>query len=1036
MLGKIVGFSLRNRLLVLSAAAILMVIGVNVTLMMPVDVLPDLTRPRVTLFLESEGLAAQEVEQYVVNPVESAVNGAPGVIATRSNSTAGYGIIYVEFDYGTDIYRARQVVSEKLQIVEGLPEGITPKLGPVISVTGQIMTIGLQSDEISIDSLRLLADYTIRRRLKAVPGVSEVLPIGGGVLQIHVNLSMLKMQGLGVTAEEIEEALANSSSNTTGGFLQRSGKSILIRNIGRLQSKEELDNMVVAYKNKTPILLSQVTESIKFDSKQKIGDASMNGEPAVLMVIEKQPGSGTLEVTADVLNALEELKPSLPKGTIINSEIFRQSDFIDNSIENVKEALYLGAVFVVIVLFFFLMNWKATFITLLSIPISLLVSAIVFHLLGISVNTMTLGGLAIAIGELVDDSIVDVENIYNRLRKYPKRNRLKVTYNASLEVRNTIIYSTVIVVLIFSPLFALTGMEGKIFTPLGIAYIVSILISTLVSMTVTPVLGSLLLKPSPNKVHKDTWLVSRLKRFDARILRYTLHHTKAILLAALILLASGLAILPYTGSSFLPGFNEGSLTVGLSLPQGSSIEESNKIGMMVEKELLTIPEVRFTGRRIGRAELDEHIDPPHVADIEVALEESDRTKTEIEDDIREKLAKFKGVSINVGQPLSHKLEHLSSGVSAMVALKVYGHDLLKLRKYAFQIKSLLEQTEGVVDINVQQQKMTDQLIIDARKLDLIRYGITKGSVAVQARRILQGANATQLRVEEKRIDVVIRLDKVKHESLQEIKQILINTPKAGMVPLEELADVYFEKGPSAIAHQNTNRNLIVSCNVSGRDIGSTVDEIKEKIANEVDFDNGYFVAYEGKFASKDTASSDMLMLGVLAFVVTCLLLYSKYNSWLLVLQILMSIPFALIGGIVAIMMTDGIMSLSSMVGFIALAGIASRNGLLLIGRYITMLEEEGETFSDDLIVRGSQERLVPVLMTAFTASLALIPLLFDPLAPGKELLYPLAVVMVGGLVTSTILEILITPVVFKMIGKKAVDQYLQAKKETIDFEKP
>ena len=1034
MLNKLVGFSLQNRLMVLTMAGILVGAGINITANMPVDVLPDLTRPRVTIFLESEGMAAEEVEQYAIYPVESAVNGAPNVITTRSNSTAGYGIVFVEFDYGTKVYEARQIVSEKLQTVETLPSGITPKLGPVVSVTGQIMTIGLQSDKISIDSLRLLADYTISRRLKAVPGVSEVLPTGGGVMQIHVNLSMEKMKGLDISASQIESALASSNKNTTGGYIHRSGKTVLIRNLGRIRNKDELEDLVVAYRNNRPVLLSQVTESIQFDTKQKIGDASMNGKPAILMVIEKQPGSGTLEVTKDVEDALEELQASLPEGTVINSEIFRQADFIENAVGNVQEALELGAIFVVIVLFFFLMNLRATFITLLSIPISLLVSAIVFKLIGISVNTMTLGGLAIAIGELVDDSIVDVENIHRRLRLNPNGNRLKTTYKASVEVRNTIIYSTVIVILIFSPLFALEGMEGKIFTPLGIAYIVSILVSTIVSMTVTPVLGSLLLKPPKNKKIKDTWIVRMLKILDAKILNHTLKHTWVVLIAALIILISSLAILPYTGSEFLPGFNEGSLTVGVSLPTGSSITESNEIGVLIEKELLKIPEVRFTGRRIGRAELDEHIDPPNMADIELSLRESDRTRPEIIAEIRERLAKFKGVNINVGQPLSHKIEHLESGVSAMVAIKIYGPDLMKLQQYAYEIKQILDKTTGVVDVNVQQQQFTKQLTIKPREEDLKRFGLTRGQLVDDLEHILQGTTLTHLRVEEKRIAVVMRLSKDEREKEESINGIMIETPSAGLVPLKEIATVEFVKGPSAISHQNTQRNITVSCNVADRDIGSTVEEIESQIKDEVEFDNGYFVVFEGQYANRDSAAQNMLLLGLLAFLLTVVLLYGKYKSWLLVIQVLMSIPFAIIGGIVAIMMADGIMSLSSMIGFIALAGIASRNGLLLIGRYITMIEEEGQEFNDDLIVRGSQERLVPVLMTALTAILALIPLLFDPLAPGKELLYPLAVVMVGGLISSTFLEIVITPVVFKMIGRRSLKKYLSVKQERINLE--
>jgi CzcA family heavy metal efflux pump len=1032
MLDRLIKISLTNRLVVLAVALVLMIFGTYTAMQLPVDVLPDLNRPRVTIFLEAEGMAPEEVEALITTPVETAVNGATGVEAVRSNSTIGLGMVFVEFSYGTDILVARQTVSERLQSIQ-LPEGITPVLGPISSVMGQIMMVGLSSDTTSQADLRTIADYTIRQRLLSVPGVSQVIPIGGEVLQYQVLVSMPKLNAAGISVNEIEQALRSSNLNTTGNFFERHGSEILIRNAGRLGSLEDIRNIVVGTKDNTPILLSHVAE-VRSGARLKRGDGSLNGKPAVILSIEKQPNASTLELTDKLIAALDELKSSLPKDVRINTEVFRQADFIENSITNVEEALRDGAILVTIILFLFLLNIRTTVISFTAIPLSLIVTALVFKAFGFGINTMTLGGLAIAIGELVDDAIVDVENVFRRLRENRQlpepRPALRVIFDASSEVRNSIVYATIIVVLVFIPLFSLSGMEGKIFAPLGVAYITSISASLFVSLTVTPVLCSYLL---PNmklmKEDKDSFLVRWLKKQDTRLLGYGLDHPRKVLGITSLLFMGSLLLLPFFGTEFLPPFNEGSLTINLQTEAGTSLTESNKMGRIVEQQILKVPEVLLTARRTGRAELDEHAESVNNSEIEVAFrqDEEGRSRDEVLKDIREKLSAVKGVSINIGQPISHRLDHLLSGVRAQVAIKVFGNDLMTLRSYASQVERSISAIPGVVDLQVERQVQIPQLIIRPKEEALMMYGLKRGAVTEELETLFQGEAVTQLLEGQKRFDVVLKLPEPERNDIESIKKVLIETPSGAMVPVSAVAEVYYENGPNTINHENTLRRITISCNVTGRDLGSTVQEIRDKINQNVKFQPGYYITYGGQFESQQSASKMILILSLFSLAGIFLVLYSHFRSTPIVIQIMLTIPLALIGSIIAVWITGGVFSVASMVGFITLTGIASRNGIMMISHYIHLVEHEGEQFGRKMIIRGSLERLVPVLMTALVAALALIPLTLSKDAPGKEILYPVATVILGGLLSSTLLDIIVTPVVFHLYGGKALKRYMEQK---------
>ena len=1046
MLDQIIRFALQNRLLMLAFAVGLLIAGSYTANQLPVDVLPDLDRPRVTVFLEAPGMAPEEVEALVTLPVETALNGATGGSAVRSNSAIGLGMVFVEFDYGTDIFTARQIVSEKLQTTgESLPTGVTPVLGPISSVMGQIMMVGLSGGkQTNAADLRTLANYTVRQRLLSIPGVAQVIPIGGDNLQYQVLLDMPRLNATGLTVNQVEEALRQSNLNTTGNFFDRNGSEVLIRNLGRLRSVADIENIIVGYREQSPIRVADVAK-VEFGARFKRGDGSVNGKPAVILSIEKQPGAATVGLTEAVEKALVELKPSLPKDVQVNTRLFKQSEFIESSISNVEEALRDGAILVVIILFAFLLNVRTTFISLVAIPLSLLVTALVFRAAGISINTMTLGGLAIAIGELVDDAIVDVENVYRRLRENKQRPDpqpvLKVIYAASSEVRNSIVYATIIVVLVFLPLFALEGMEGRIFAPLGIAYITSIVASLFVSLTVTPVLCYYLLPQMKQMDHPETdgGLVRWLKKKDTRLLNWGLTHPKLVLTATGLLFVMATALVPFFGTEFLPPFNEGSLTVNFSAPAGTSLAESNRLGTLGEQQMMKIPEVAYTARRTGRAELDEHAESVNNSEIEVAFKTEEelekegremRSRDEILADMREKLGLITGVNVNIGQPISHRLDHLLSGVRAQVAIKVFGNDLLELRRYANEVRAAASTVPGVVDLQVEKQVQIPQLLIRPKDDALRAYGMGRGEVVRDLETLFQGAVVSQMLDGQKRFDLVVKLPESQRNDPAAISQTRIETPTGALIPISQVADVIYEPGPNTVNHENTQRRITISLNVAERDLGSTVKEIQAKVNAQVKLPPGYYLTYGGQFESQQSASQKILWLSLFSLAGKFLVLFSHFKSSLMVGQIMLNIPLALIGSVVAVLLTGGTFSIASLVGFITLTGIASRNGIMMISHYIHLVEHEGEKFGIPMIIRGSLERLVPVLMTALVAALALVPLTLAKDAPGKEILYPVATVILGGLLSSTFLDIIVTPVVFWLVGEKALAQYFASHQES------
>lgn len=1057
MLDNLIRFSLHNRLLVVAVSALLLVYGVIAFINLPVDVLPDLNRPRVTVFLEANGMAPEEIETQVVLPVETALNGAPGVEAVRSSSTIGIGMVFIEFDWKTDVFRARQMVSEKLQTLQ-LPNNITPVMGPISSVMGQIMLVGISADSTPPDQLRTLADFTIRRRLMSIKGISQVIPIGGDRLQYQVLISSAKLKQYNLSIDQIDQALELTNQNSTGGFYNQYGSEVLIRNVGRAYTLDDLKNSVVANRDGLPVLLSQVAE-VRYGAAVKRGDASINTKPAVILTVEKQPTFNTVTLTEEVEKALAELQPSLPPDVKVNPRIFQQKSFIEASLTNVEHALRDGFILVVIVLLLFLLNVRTTLITLTAIPLSLVMTAIIFKLFGFSINTLTLGGLAIAIGELVDDAIVDVENVYRRIRENyaspSPQPLLQVVYSASSEIRNSIVYATIIVVLVFIPLFYMQGIEGRIFAPLGIAYITSILASLFVSLTLTPALCSYLLgrKPaemqdpqesSPRKrnilsslfsgsaEHKDSPLVRWLKKRDTQLLHWSLKRPRAIMGVAVLLIATSIGVLPFFGTEFLPPFNEGSFTINLSTPPGTSLEESNKIGSMAEELMLQVPEVEYVSRRTGRAELDEHVEPVSNSEIEVELrDDTERSRNEIVADIRQKLDILKGVSVNVGQPISHRLDHLLSGVRAQVAIKIYGHDLTDLRTYAQQVAAAIRPLEGVVDVQVERQVMVPQLLIKINREALQRYGLQAGKVAGDLEIFYNGKVMGQILDGDRTFDILLRTTDEERTNIEAIRNTLIDAPDGTLIPLQQIASIENTTSINTITHENTQRKITVSCNVQDRDLGTTVKDIQAEIARQVVLPQGYYLQYGGQFESQQSASRLILILSIFSFAGIFLVLFSHFKSYQIVIQIMLNIPLALIGSVVAVLLTGGVFSVATMVGFITLTGIASRNGIMMISHYLHLMEHEGEQFDKKMIIRGSLERLVPVLMTALVAALALIPLTLDAQAPGKEILYPVATVILGGLISSTLLDMVVTPVVFYTFGEKAVRQYFQNKKEKL-----
>ncbi|HVZ64165.1 MAG TPA: efflux RND transporter permease subunit [Opitutaceae bacterium] len=1040
MLNRLIEFSLRNRLFVLVASVLLLIYGGYTILQLPVDVFPDLNRPTVNILTEAAGLAPEEVETLVNLPMETSLNGAPGVKRVRSSAGVGLSVLFVEFDWGTDIYRARQLVQERLQLAaDKLPRGVTPTMGPISSIMGEIMLIGLKSDTgvTAPMDIRSLADWNVRQRLLAIPGVSQVIPIGGGVKQYQVLPSPEKLAAYGVTLEEVTTAAAKAQSNTSGGFLETANREALIRNLGRTTSLDDIANSLVAMRHGIPVRLRDVAD-VQFGRQVMRGDAGVNAKPAVIVSVQKQPGVDTVGLTRKVEAALVEIGKTLPPDVKVYV-LFKQANFIEAAIQNVEEAIRDGAIIVVIVLFLFLLNFRTTAITLTAIPLSFVVTGLYFKFADISINTMTLGGLAVAIGMVVDDAIVGVENVYRRLRENrhtaQPRPFLRVIADASSEVRNSILYATLVIILVFIPLFALGGIEGRLFAPIGVATIVAMLASFIVSLTVIPALSSYLL-PKMKRMddEKDGWLVRGLKWLDERLLlRPAMRHPWIVMTLAFLLVAGAFALYPSMGKLFLPDFNEGTSTINVVSAPGTSLAESDRIGTIAETLLLSVPEVISTGRRTGRAELDEHAEGVHSTEIDVDFKKSARGREVILAEIRAKLGQIPGIVLNVGQPISHRLDHLLSGVSAQIAVKIFGPDLDKLRLYAAETQGLLKGVPGLVDLQTEKQVLIDQVKIQVNREKAAAYGLQTGQLNELLETTLDGRVVGDILEGQRTYDLVVRLNEPSRANVAVIREILIDTPVGGKVPLYLVADVRESKGPNLINHEDVQRRIAVSANVSGRDLGAVVTEIQKTLGEKLHLETGYFVSYEGQFQSQQEATRIIALLAIFTFGMVFLVLYSHFRSGMIVGQILLNIPLAFIGALVLTYFMVGKVSIATLVGLITLAGIASRNTIMMISHYLHLMEHEGEKFDEHMIVRGSLERLVPVTMTALTAGLALIPLVLAADQPGKEILYPVAVVILGGLVSSTFLDMAVTPAVFFKFGRKASEKYLaRAKVDPLD----
>ncbi|HZF48831.1 MAG TPA: efflux RND transporter permease subunit [Polyangiaceae bacterium] len=1023
MFDWLIRFSLKNRLFVVATAALVLVYGAYSLLKLPVDVFPDLNRPTVTIMTEAEGLAPEEVETLVTVPLERLLNGAPGVERVRSTSGIGLSVVYVEFAWSTDIYRNRQLVAERLaSATEQLPEGIVPQMGPVASIMGEIMLVGVEGDGVSPMDLRTQADWVIRPRLLTIPGVAQVIPIGGEVRQVHVIVDPAKLAGAGLSLEDVARAVGDANKNSTGGYVDRRGLEFLVRALGRARPAD-IAKTVVAVKDGVPVLLAQVAR-VEEGARVKRGDASVNAKSAVILSVQKQPGADTVALTGQIDRAVKDLERSMPQGITINPNLFRQATFIQSSIHNVVEALRDGAILVAIVLFLFLLNLRTTAITLTAIPLSFIVAGLVFKAFGLSVNTMTLGGLAVAIGELVDDAIVDVENVFRRLRENKRlpapRPALDVIRDASNEVRSSIVYATILVVLVFVPLFAMSGIEGRLFMPLGVAYIVSILASLVVSITVTPALCSYLLPAMKAGEHEDGWLVRKLKALDRRVLRVSLSIPNAVMFVAGALVVAAVAVVPFLGGEFLPPFNEGTLTVNVLARPGTSLEESNRLGKLAEELLREVPEVASTGRRTGRAELDEHAEGVHYSEVDVDLRSSGRRREDILNDVRAQLAKVPGVIISVGQPISHRLDHLLSGVRAQIAVKIFGDDLGELRRLGKNARDAMAQIQGVTDLQIEQQVLIPQIAIKIQRDRAAQLGLNPGHVAELLELALAGRVVTQLLEGQRTIDVVVRYPPDVRKDLDVLRRTLVDTPSGAKVPLSELAEVTESVGPNQVSRDDTQRRIVVSANVTGRDLEGVVTDVQRAV-DALDKPSGYYVTYGGQFESQRSASRLIGLLSIASLVGMFLVLYSHFRSTAVALQILLNIPLALVGAVAAVLLTGGVLSVATLVGFITLCGIAARNGIMMISHYIHLMKEEGETFGEAMIVRGSLERLVPVLMTALTAALGLIPIALSAGQPGKEILQPMAIVILGGLWSSTLLDIVVTPAVFFKFGRASAE---------------
>lgn len=1027
MLDKIISYSLHNRIVVLFAAMILFVAGIFVSINTEVDVFPDLNAPTVVVMTEANGMAAEEVEQLVTFPIETAVNGATYVRRVRSSSTNGFSIVWVEFEWDTDIYLARQIVSEKLsEVGDRLPGNVgQPTLGPQSSILGELMIIGMTADSTSMLDLRTLADWTVRPRLLSTGGVAQVAVIGGEIEEYQIQLDLGKMKHYGITLNDVMNATAEMNLNVNGGVLYEHGNEYIVRGVMSVTDVKMMERAVVKTVGNSPVTLADIANVKIAPSEPKLGTASERTKPAVLVTVTKQPNTNTLELTKKLDAAVADLQKSMPADVKMSTDIFRQSRFIENSIGNVKKSLYEGAIFVVIVLFLFLANVRTTFISLVTLPIALLVSIITLHLMGLTINTMSLGGMAIAIGSLVDDAIVDVENVFKRLREnrlLPEGERksiIKVVHDASCEVRMPILNSTLIIVVSFIPLFFLSGMEGRMLVPLGISFIVALFASTVVALTLTPVLCSYLLgNNKKGNNDKDSRLSTWLKKHYASLLEKSLKHKKAILITTIVLFIAAIGTTFQFGSSFLPSFNEGSLTINVSSLPGISLEESNAIGRRAEELLLTIPEIKTVARKTGRAELDEHALGVNTSEIEAPYELDGRTKEEFLHEVRDKLSSINGALIEIGQPISHRIDAMLSGTKASIAIKLFGDDLNKMFTLGNEIRNRIIDVEGIADLNVEQQIERPQLKIEPRRDMLAKYGITLGDFSKFVNVALAGERVSQVYRDGKSFDLVVKVMPDDKDSMDKIKDLMIDAGDK-KIPLSYVANIKSSMGPNTINRENVKRKIVVSANTAGRDVGSVVEDIQQRL-EDLALPEGYHIEYGGQFESEQAASRILFLTSILSILIIFVLLYHEFKSARQAAIVLTNLPLALIGGVFAIAVTSGEMSIPAIIGFISLFGIATRNGMLLISHY-NDLKLQGVTLHKR-IINGSVDRLNPILMTALSSALALIPLAVGGSLPGNEIQSPMAKVILGGLFTSTLLNAFIVPIVYEMTNKKGEEK--------------
>jgi CzcA family heavy metal efflux pump len=1035
-MNRLIRWSIEHRLLVVAASLLLLVLGLETVRRMPVDVFPDLTAPTVTVLAEGHGLAPEEVETLITFPIETAVNGATGVRRVRSSSGVGISIVWVEFDWGTDIHAARQVVNEKLQLVAAqLPPDVPPPtMAPVSSVMGEILFLSVAWDpkalgpdearsEARMMEARGVADWVLRRRLLSVPGVSQVVPIGGAVKQYQVLLRPESLHALDVGFEQVVHALETTNQNTSGGFYVERGQEYLLRAVGRARSVEDLANTVVTVRGSQPITVGQVAD-VRVGPRPKRGEGSANGEPAVILAVMKQPDANTLALTSRLDAVLDELQPTLPKGLKVDRHIFRQSDFISVAVRNVSVALRDGAILVAVILLVFLMNVRATLISLAAIPLSLVAAVLVLQALDISLNTMTIGGLTIAIGALVDDAIIDVENVFRRLREnahLPEDQRLPATeviYRASSEVRTAILFATLIIILVFLPLFFLSGLEGRMLAPLGLAYIVAIAASLLVAVTVTPALCAYLLPRAKALGQDEGPLLRWLKHRYELLLRRGLAHPKVVLGGAGLALVAALALVPFLGRAFLPEFNEGALTVNVVTLPGTSLEESDRLGRRLEQELLAFPEVAATSRRTGRAELDEHAQDVNASEIDVRLDFSkgERSKDELLAAMRQALAQVPGAVVTIGQPLSHRIDHMLSGSRSAIALKLFGDDLDTLRELAERVKQVAEKTPGAVDVSIEQQVDIPELEIRMDRDAVARFGLTTGAVAEAVEHAFAGVTVGTMLEGQRTVELVARLGDGARADLETLESTPIDTPAGTRIPLKMLATLARDTSPNTISREGVQRKMVVQANVAGRDLSTVVEDLKMRLAAEVPMPEGYSVVFGGQFESAEEAARTITLLSVGVVVGIFLLLVVAFGSVRNALLTLINLPLALIGGVVAVALGSGVVSVASLVGFITLFGIATRNGIMMVSHFEHLMLHEGKSLPE-AVVQGSLERLAPILMTALSAGLALVPLVLAADAPGNEIQAPMGVVILGGLLSSTFLNMLVVPVLFRLFGR-------------------